>query len=80
MQGFARRKQGSQVVSGVSIPLMSAFHAAETAHTHTHTRKTILQCARDCTGNYNLNSLTLSIYIQLVIAAIKSSCVVTGCE
>ena len=78
MQGFARRKQGSQVVSGVSIPLMSAFHAAETAHTHT--RKTILQCARECTSNYNLNSLTLSMYIQLVIATIKSSCVVTGCE
>ena len=38
MQGFARRKQGSQVVSGVSIPLMSTFHAAETAHTHTHAR------------------------------------------
>ena len=39
MQGFARRKQGSQVVSGVSIPLMSAFHTAETAtHTHTHAR------------------------------------------
>ena len=49
-------------------------------HTHTHTRKTILQCARDCTGNYNLNSSTLSMYIQLVIATIKSSCVVTGCE
>ena len=60
MQGFARRKQGSQVVSGVSVPLMAAFHTAETAHTH----KTILSCARHCTGNYNLNSSTLSMYIR----------------
>ena len=44
MQGFARRKQGSQVVSGVSVPHMAAFHAAETAHTHTHTQDYTPMC------------------------------------
>ncbi len=49
MQGFARHKQGSQVVSGVSIPLMSAFHAAETAHTHARLYSNVLGTAQATT-------------------------------
>ena len=49
MQGIARRKQGSQVVSGVSVPLMAAFHAVlPTLDLPVAASKHLLQCQPEC--------------------------------